>query len=411
MFRLLTSTCLACSLMIAVPAYAARNQDLPSIEINLQALDALKRRVAAESMPETPRYYGEVPSQIESQPPVAKKSKPKHTTPPRDWAKNFHKVPVAKPEVPYDVASTEPLAPAPENPVPQEAQTHVAVLPDRLPTSPEKPAEKLPSEPVMPERLPVTNAPKNEPKADDLAIPETLPEPAKPAEPVIAQEEKPMEKSADWSTLVKDEPKEEAIPVELPAAPAKPSEKVEQKAAEPAPVEIVHAPVEEKPAIVETKPVVEEKPVEKPIVEEKPAEKPVEKPVEVASLPQTPAAPPPSAEPLTAPVGALAQAMVKFGAGESEIKAEANAQLNGVLESLKKDPKSRLNIVGYAAESQGGTASLGTGEARRVSLRRALSARKFFVDNGIDSARMNVRAMGDKVDSGDKDRVDVFVVN
>ena len=46
-------------------------------------------------------------------------------------------------------------------------------------------------------------------------------------------------------------------------------------------------------------------------------------------------------------------------------------------------------------------------EARRMSLARALALRDFLTSKGISSARIDVRALGANVPSGDPDRVDI----
>ncbi len=49
----------------------------------------------------------------------------------------------------------------------------------------------------------------------------------------------------------------------------------------------------------------------------------------------------------------------------------------------------------------------GPSKARRLSLSRALAVRAFLIDQGVRSTRMDVRALGDKVQDGPSDRVDI----
>ncbi len=48
-------------------------------------------------------------------------------------------------------------------------------------------------------------------------------------------------------------------------------------------------------------------------------------------------------------------------------------------------------------------------EARRLSLKRALSVRQVLIDSGVPSERIDVRAMGGTTDGGTADRVDVII--
>jgi len=49
-------------------------------------------------------------------------------------------------------------------------------------------------------------------------------------------------------------------------------------------------------------------------------------------------------------------------------------------------------------------------QARRLSLSRALAVRSFLIDKGIESTRMDVRALGTKFEDGPPDRVDILIV-
>jgi flagellar motor protein MotB len=48
-------------------------------------------------------------------------------------------------------------------------------------------------------------------------------------------------------------------------------------------------------------------------------------------------------------------------------------------------------------------------DARRLSLKRALSIRQVLIDDGVSADRIDVRAMGGTDDTGPADRVDVYV--
>jgi len=59
-------------------------------------------------------------------------------------------------------------------------------------------------------------------------------------------------------------------------------------------------------------------------------------------------------------------------------------------------------------EAYGGTLGDKSSDARRLSLRRALTVRQLLIDNGVPSDRIDVRALGG-AEQGMPDRVDVFV--
>ena len=73
---------------------------------------------------------------------------------------------------------------------------------------------------------------------------------------------------------------------------------------------------------------------------------------------------------------------------------------------MKKEENLRIQLKGYAA-GNGKSPS----QARRMSLFRALTVRTHLMKHGVRSTRMDVRALGNKVDGGPPERVDVVVQN
>ena len=94
---------------------------------------------------------------------------------------------------------------------------------------------------------------------------------------------------------------------------------------------------------------------------------------------------PQAADPAKSALGAI-----KFLAGD------LNAAMTGV--------SSRVQLQAY-----GGNRGDKGSDARRLSLKRALSIRQVLIDNGVPAERIDVRAMGGADDTGPADRVDVFV--
>jgi outer membrane protein OmpA-like peptidoglycan-associated protein len=103
-----------------------------------------------------------------------------------------------------------------------------------------------------------------------------------------------------------------------------------------------------------------------------------------------------------APVGD--QVRLAFASGANDLDDSARGKLDGVAHGLSQNPKLRLQLLAYA----GGTSDAGS-QARRLSLSRALSVRSYLIEKGVPSTRIDVRALGNKVEDGPPDRVDVVV--
>lgn len=104
--------------------------------------------------------------------------------------------------------------------------------------------------------------------------------------------------------------------------------------------------------------------------------------------------------------------MTKRGAilFEKGAPAPSPAQYKGVKELA--DALNNALAKGASAiqlEAYGGSPGDKSSDARRLSLRRALAVRQLLIDDGVPSARIDVRAMGGADDTGPSDRVDVFV--
>ena len=87
------------------------------------------------------------------------------------------------------------------------------------------------------------------------------------------------------------------------------------------------------------------------------------------------------------------------------VPAAANglSMLAGDLNDALLKGAERIELLAY-----GGARSDKSSDARRLSLKRALTIRQLLIDRGVPSDRIDVRAMGG-ADSGEPDRVDVFI--
>lgn len=80
-------------------------------------------------------------------------------------------------------------------------------------------------------------------------------------------------------------------------------------------------------------------------------------------------------------------------------------QLDEVMRVMKDMPILRITLESYASPREGGA-----GEARRVSLKRALAVRQYLMDLGIKKQRVNVRALGAVAEDKPHDRIDIVVL-
>ena len=95
---------------------------------------------------------------------------------------------------------------------------------------------------------------------------------------------------------------------------------------------------------------------------------------------------------------------VNFAKDATDMPLGVSPFLSDLIKKLKGDQSIRLQLKGYAGSAKGSPS-----QARRVSLFRALSVRKYFIKQGIRSTRMDIRALGAKVKKGKPDRVDIEI--
>jgi len=94
-----------------------------------------------------------------------------------------------------------------------------------------------------------------------------------------------------------------------------------------------------------------------------------------------------------------------FGDADSKLPGSVEARLSAIAEQIKDSDSSRIQLLAYA-----GGESLSASKARRLSLSRALSVRSFFIENGVRSTRIDVRALGNKTDEQPINRVDINII-
>lgn len=122
-------------------------------------------------------------------------------------------------------------------------------------------------------------------------------------------------------------------------------------------------------------------------------------PAPPAGLPRVaalPAGPAPSAP------AAGAAVTIMFTPGAPDLTPVAAAQLDALIGTLT--PQQRVQLKSHASGAENDA------EARRIALKRALAARSHLLAGGIESTRIDVRALGPAGDGGPDDRLDVIVV-
>ncbi len=93
---------------------------------------------------------------------------------------------------------------------------------------------------------------------------------------------------------------------------------------------------------------------------------------------------------------------IAFQRGSENIDRDVTPLLDKLAGVMQSHNGLRITLIAYADNS-----GITPREARRLSLSRALTVRDYLTAKGISSSRIDVRALGANVPSGDPDRVDV----
>jgi outer membrane protein OmpA-like peptidoglycan-associated protein len=97
------------------------------------------------------------------------------------------------------------------------------------------------------------------------------------------------------------------------------------------------------------------------------------------------------------------QARLAFADSSADIDAAGKSALDELAQRLLADETLRLEILAYASGSEDAA-----NRARRMSLSRALAVRSYLIKQGVQSTRMDVRALGNNVEGEPADRVDLI---
>ena len=117
------------------------------------------------------------------------------------------------------------------------------------------------------------------------------------------------------------------------------------------------------------------------------------------------ASPPPASS--SSDAGLAKRSVILFAKDATDPAEGALGAIKFLAEDLNKamsGPGSRIELQAF-----GGAKGDKGSDARRLSLKRALSIRQVLIDDGVSPDRIDVRAMGGSDDTGPADRVDVYV--
>jgi outer membrane protein OmpA-like peptidoglycan-associated protein len=118
---------------------------------------------------------------------------------------------------------------------------------------------------------------------------------------------------------------------------------------------------------------------------------------------ETPSVSPPAVA--AGPVVNTAAERILFQPDDANLADDAKQELDRLAARLGSDGRLYVQLVAYAGGS-GGDAS----QARRLSLSRALAARSYLVDHGVEIKQIDVRPLGNKSEPGAlPDRIDLLV--
>ena len=97
---------------------------------------------------------------------------------------------------------------------------------------------------------------------------------------------------------------------------------------------------------------------------------------------------------------------ILFGEGSADLSTTAQSELSSVAEQLLQNADTRVQLRAYASGDEGASS-----QARRLSLSRAVAVRRFLIEQGVSSTRMDVRALGNQAKENPADRVDIVVAD
>jgi outer membrane protein OmpA-like peptidoglycan-associated protein len=131
---------------------------------------------------------------------------------------------------------------------------------------------------------------------------------------------------------------------------------------------------------------------------------PVPPPEPPAGAPPPPPPPPVSEKAPTKAAPIAAGLRLTFAPGASDLSPASTASIKELTQAAPSGDATTYNVQAYAPGTPDDPST-----ARRISLSRAMAVRSALVADGIPSARIFVRALGEQYGDGPPDRVDLSV--
>jgi outer membrane protein OmpA-like peptidoglycan-associated protein len=119
---------------------------------------------------------------------------------------------------------------------------------------------------------------------------------------------------------------------------------------------------------------------------------------------QPPPPPPVSDKAATAAAPTTTGLRLTFAPGESDLSPDSSTSIKQLTAAGPLGDSTTFNVLAYAPGKPDDPST-----ARRVSLSRAMTVRSALVADGVPSARIFVRALGEQYGNGPPDRVDISV--
>jgi outer membrane protein OmpA-like peptidoglycan-associated protein len=119
---------------------------------------------------------------------------------------------------------------------------------------------------------------------------------------------------------------------------------------------------------------------------------------------QPPPPPPVSDKATTAAAPTTTGLRLTFAPGESDLSPDSSTSIRQLAQAAPPGDATTFNVLAYAPGKQDDPST-----ARRISLSRAMAVRSALVADGVPSARIFVRALGEQYGDGPPDRVDLSV--
>lgn len=256
----------------------------------------------------------------------------------------------------------------------------------------------LPQIPAVPPAEKVA-APSAPPKPAKVDLTADVPPPPKPAKaPVDSKVKAPAPTTPTPAPVIAAvPPAPPALPVKAEPAPVPAPSAVQfVKAPEPAPAPV--PPVPAPPAPIAVQP-----PVPLPVVVAPPPA-PVAPPPVVVQAPAAPQQLAAVAPPVTGSIRKGDNLSVLFAMESEHLPDSSRGDLEKLAQKMERDEGLTLQLLAYAAGDEANAS-----KARRLSLTRALKVRTYLMELGVRSTRIEVRALGNKIEGGPADRVDVVL--